>query len=157
MQMKFVGRGTHGPMRAPLGAAGRLAGSSARSRCSPARESVSASNSRTVPERSRTVPSGPSRAGFSAPGAPMRSSFMSFLLKGPAAVDHDGLAGQELALVGAEIDREGGDLLRAAEAAHRLPGDVGRADRLEPAGGRGVLGDALLEARGLHRARADRV
>src|SRR4051794_35997109 len=121
MQMKFIGRGTQGPMRAPCATAGRLAGSSPRSRCSPARDSVSPSNSRTVPDRSRIVPSGPSSAGFSAPGAPTRSSFIVDLLKGPAAVDHDRLAGQELALVGAEIDGEGGDLLRAAEPPHGLP------------------------------------
>ena len=44
------------------------------------------------------------------------------LLEGPAAVDDDGLAGDELGLVAAEIDGEGGDLLGGAEAAHGLAG-----------------------------------
>src|SRR6185312_3704579 len=123
MQMKLVGRGTQGPMRPPPCRAGRLDASSWRRRARPARESAAASSSRTVPDRSRSVPAWSSRAGFSAPGAPTRSSFMVYLLKGPAAVDHEGLAGDELALVGAEVNGECGDLLGRAEAAHRLARD----------------------------------
>ena len=74
--MKLRTPPTGAPRRAPCGAAGSDLGSSLRSLSRLAGESVSPVMSLTWADRSRTAPCASTRPGFSAPGAPKRTSFM---------------------------------------------------------------------------------
>ncbi len=77
--MKLRTLPTGAPSRTPLGAAGSDLGSILRSLSRLAGDSVSPVMSLTWLERSRTPPWASIRPGFSAPGAPKRTSFMGFL------------------------------------------------------------------------------
>src|SRR5688572_21260959 len=78
MAMKLRTPATGAPRRTPLGAAGSDLGSIFLSAARLDGESVSPLMSFTWPDRSRMVPSVSQRPGFSAPGAPKRTSFMGF-------------------------------------------------------------------------------
>src|SRR6185436_12052973 len=80
--MKLVTAVTGAPRRTPCGAAGSDLGSSLRNLSRLAGESMSPVMSLTCPDRSRTAPCASTRPGFSAPGAPKRTSFMGESLLG---------------------------------------------------------------------------
>ena len=84
--MKLRTPPTGAPRRTPCGAAGSDLGSILRSLSRLAGDSVSPVMSLTCAERSRTTPCASTRPGFSAPGAPNRTSFMglpSWVLRVP--------------------------------------------------------------------------
>src|SRR5689334_13640567 len=78
MAMKLRTLPTGAPRRTPFGAAGSDLGSTFFKAARLEGESVSPVMSFTWPDRSRMVPSVSQRPGFSAPGAPKRTSFMGF-------------------------------------------------------------------------------
>src|SRR3954447_5969997 len=83
--MKLRTPPTGAPRRTPCGAAGSALGSSLRSLSRLAGDSVSPVMSFACAERSRTTPCASTRPGFSAPGAPNRTSFMGLPLLGASA------------------------------------------------------------------------
>src|SRR5262249_2186514 len=86
------------------------------------------------------------------------SDFCSLNSKREAAIDQMDVPGGEARFVGREIDRQHGDLMRRAEAAHRLAIDEAAAHRGQRLPGRlRERGDALVERGRLDRARADGV
>src|ERR1700734_1354830 len=75
-----------------------------------------------------------------------------------SAIDDEGLAGGEGALVRGEIDGDRGDLLRLAEPAHRLAVDERLAHGLDRLAARLAQGlDPAVERRAFDRAGADGV
>src|ERR1700730_4802932 len=75
-----------------------------------------------------------------------------------SAVDNEGLAGGEGALVGGEVDGDRGDLLWLAEPAHRLAVDEGLAHAIDRLAARlAQRVDPPVERRALDRAGADGV
>src|SRR5919109_4899739 len=78
--MKFLTFATGGPSRTPAGTAGNCVRSSFRSLPRLAGLSAAPSKSRTWVETSRMMPWASTMPGFSAPGAPNRTSFMALLL-----------------------------------------------------------------------------
>src|ERR1700734_2712937 len=75
-----------------------------------------------------------------------------------SAVDDEGLAGGEGALVGGKVDGDRGDLLRLAQPAHRLAVDEGLPHGLDRLAARLTQGlDPAVERRALDRAGADGV
>src|SRR5436309_12223742 len=112
-------------MRPGSRTAGRVAGSIAASRASDALLKSAARRSGNTPDRSRTTPALSSMPGFYMPFWPYRSNFIDFfsLQKfsvGPAAVDDMRSAGGENGFVGGEIYGQRGNLVRLAQASHRL-------------------------------------
>src|SRR6185295_3540647 len=120
MQMNLPMPVHGGAIRPGLATAGSFEASSSARRRRFSGFIVSAVMSGITPERSRTVPLASTRAGFSAPLAPYRISFMEGLFaslggKGtslirPSAVDDLRRAGGEARFVARQVDRERGDL-----------------------------------------------